>query len=50
MGTALTSICMLPMPIYASSPEAIVQQVFMKTGTLKLVMLIFSTGHFCKSF
>jgi len=40
MGAALTSICMLPMPIYASSPEEIVRQVFMKTGTLNLVMLI----------
>ena len=40
MGAALTSICMLPMPIYASSSEAIVRQVFMKTDTLKLVMLI----------
>jgi hypothetical protein len=45
MGTALTSICMLPMPIYASSPEAIVQQVFMKTGTLKLVMLTAIPAH-----
>ncbi len=39
MGAALMGICMLPMPIYASSPEAIVQQVFMKTGTLKLVLI-----------
>jgi hypothetical protein len=40
MGAALTSIGILPMLLYASSPEAIVRQVFMKTGTLKLVMLI----------
>jgi hypothetical protein len=31
---------MLPMPIYADSPGAIVRQVFMKTSTLQLVMLI----------
>jgi hypothetical protein len=40
MGAALMGICMLPMPAYASSPEAIVAQVFMNTGTLKLVMLM----------
>jgi len=40
MGAALISICMLPIPVYASSPEAIVRQVFMRTGWLMLVMLI----------
>ena len=40
MGAALLSIGMLAMPIYASSPEAIVRQVFMQIGPLKLSIII----------
>ena len=40
MGAALTSICMLPMPIYASSSEAIVREVVMGIGRLKLLSII----------
>ena len=40
LGAALTSICMLPMPIYASSSEAIVREVVMGIGRLKLLSII----------
>ncbi len=40
VGAALTSICMLPMPIYASSSEAIVREVVMGIGRLKLLSII----------
>lgn len=34
------SICMLPMPVYAGSPEPIVRQVVMEIGRLKLLSII----------
>jgi len=40
MGAALTSICMLPMPVYAGSPEAIVQQAVKEIGRLNLLGII----------
>jgi len=40
MGAALMSICMLPMPVYADSPEAIVRQMVMDIGRLKLASII----------
>jgi len=40
LGAALTSIGMLPMPIYASSSEAIVREVVMEIGRLKLLSII----------
>ena len=40
LGAALTSICMLPMPVYAGSPEAVVRQVVMEIGRLKLLSII----------
>jgi len=40
MVAALAGIGMLPMPVYASSPEAIMRQMFTQFGTLRLVMLI----------
>jgi hypothetical protein len=39
IGAALVSICMLPMSVYAGSPEAIVQHVVMEIGRLKLVLI-----------
>ena len=40
MGAALMSICMLPMPVYAGSPEAIVRQMVMELGRLNLLSII----------
>jgi len=40
IGTALTSICILPMPVYASSSEAIVPELVLEIGRLKLIILI----------
>jgi hypothetical protein len=40
IGAALTSICLLPLPVYASSPEAIVRQVFMHPLRLSIIVLI----------
>jgi hypothetical protein len=40
MGAALMSICMLPMPVYAGSPEPIVRQAVMEIGRLKLLSII----------
>ena len=40
VGAALVSICMLPMPVYAGSPEAIVRDVVMEIGRLKLLSII----------
>jgi len=40
MGAALMSICMLPMPVYAGSPEAIVQQAVKEIGRLNLLGII----------
>ncbi len=34
------SICMLPMPVYADSPEPIVRQVVMEIGRLKVLSII----------
>jgi hypothetical protein len=39
MSAALMSICMLPMPVYASSAEAMVRDVVMEMGRLKLVLI-----------
>jgi len=44
MGAALTSICMLPMPVYADSPEAIVRQLVTDIGRLKLLSIIILTA------
>jgi hypothetical protein len=40
IGPALMSICMLPMPAYAGSPEAIMRQSVMELGRLRLVSII----------
>ena len=40
IGTALTSICILPMPVYASSSEASVRELVMEIGRLKLFIII----------
>jgi hypothetical protein len=40
MGAALMGICVLPIPIYASSPEAVVRQVFMRPLKLSISVLI----------
>ena len=40
IGAALMSICMLPMPVYAGSPEAIMQQLVMELGRLRLLSII----------
>ena len=40
IGAALTGICLLPLLVYASSPEAIVRQVFMRPLRLSIIVLI----------
>jgi hypothetical protein len=40
MGAALTSICMLPVPIYASSPATIVPEMVMEIGRLNMLGII----------
>jgi hypothetical protein len=40
MSAALMSICMLPMPVYASSAEAMVRGVVMEMGRLRLLSII----------
>lgn len=46
MSAALMSICMLPMPVYASSAEATVREVVMEIGRLKLLSIIILTACF----
>lgn len=40
IGAALVSICMLPMPVYAGSPEAIIREVVTELGRLRLLSII----------
>jgi hypothetical protein len=40
VGAALMSICMLPMPAYAGSPEAIMRQLVMELGRLNLLSIV----------
>jgi hypothetical protein len=40
IGAALLSICLPPMPAYADSPEAIVRQMVMEIGPLKVASII----------
>jgi hypothetical protein len=40
IGAALTSICLLPMPIYAGSPEAIMRQMVTELGRLRLLCIV----------
>jgi hypothetical protein len=47
IGAALISICLLPLPVYASSPAALVRQAFTYIGTLRLVMLIACLLNVC---
>jgi len=44
IGAALMSICMLPMPVYAGSPEAIMQQLVMELGRLNLLSIVIMIG------
>ena len=39
VGAALASICMLPMHVYAGSPEAILRPVLMEIGRLGLALI-----------
>jgi hypothetical protein len=40
IGAALVSICMLPMSVYAGSPEAIMRQMVTELGRLRLLSII----------
>jgi hypothetical protein len=40
IGAALVSICMLPMSVYAGSPEAIMRQLIMELGRRNLLSIV----------
>lgn len=40
IGAALVSICMLPMPVYAASAEAIIREVLTQLGRLRLLSIV----------